>query len=129
MARRTDIERLAGMLKRQSGHQASARQVAFMLGWETEKVQRVATLGNDDPSVPVFVAKGSVIKYRGSEVGTSVGLYQDIARIIRQYWGERVLRLRNIEVIVTAHSGRRGSWCLDAPGSRHCCGPCPQAVG
>lgn len=80
-----------------------------MLGWETEKVQRVATLGNDDPSVPVFVAKGGVIKYRGSEVGTSVGLYQDIARIIRQYWGERVLRLRNIEVIVTAHSGRRGA--------------------
>lgn len=109
MARPTDLERLAGMLKNIAGHQASAQRLSDQLGWDIDKVQRVAARGNGDTSVPVFVAKGGVIKYRGSEVGTSVGLYKDIARIVRQYWGSRVLGLRNIEVIVTAHSGHRGA--------------------
>lgn len=109
MAKHTDLERLTDILKSQPGHQASVQRVGGLLGWEIEKVQRVATRGNDDATVPVFVARGGVLKYRGSEVGASVGLYGDAARIIRQYWGERALRLRNIDVIVTAHSGRRGA--------------------
>jgi hypothetical protein len=109
MARRTDLELLIDMLKSQPGHQASAARLSGLLGWGAEKVKRVAARGNDDPAVPVFVASGGAIKHRGSERGASVGLYGDVARIIKQYWGERVLGLRNLDVIVTAHSGHRGS--------------------
>lgn len=108
MARRTDLELLIDTLKSQPGEQASPPRLAGLLGWDPDKVRKVASKGNDSPSVPVFIAKGGVIKHRGSERGASVGIYTDVARIIRTYWGPREMGLRNIDVIETSRSGTRG---------------------
>ena len=108
MARRTDLELLIDTLKSQPGEQASPLRLAGLLGWELDKVGRVATKGNESQSVPVFIAKGGVIKHRGSERGASVGIYADVARVITTYWGPREVGLRNIDVIGTSRSGTRG---------------------
>ncbi|MGE0139682.1 MAG: hypothetical protein AB7R77_17845 [Ilumatobacteraceae bacterium] len=108
MARRTDLALLIDALKDQPGEQASPRKVADLLGWESDKVRRVAERANDDPSIPLYIAKGGVIAHRGSERGASVGIYADVARVIATYWGPRELGLRNIDVIGTSRSGTRG---------------------
>lgn len=112
MARRTDLQLLTDMLKTQADEQASPARLAGLLGWEVEKVKRVAAKGDSTPSTPIFIAKGGVIKHRGSERGASVGIYADVSRVITSYWGERVAGLRNIDVISTARSGTRrdGVW-------------------
>jgi hypothetical protein len=112
MGRRTDLELMIASLKTQSGEQASSRKLAGLLGWELTKVNRIAAKANEDPSVSVFIAKGGVIKYRGSERGVLVGIYADVARVITTYWGPREMGLRNIDAIGTARSGTRtgGIW-------------------
>jgi len=87
VARRTYLELLIDTLKTQPGEQASAMKIPGLLGWEPEKVRKVASKGHDSPLVPVFIAKGGVIKHRGSERGASVGIYADVARVIATYWG------------------------------------------
>jgi hypothetical protein len=108
MPRRTDLELLIDMLKTQPDEQASSLRLASLLGWEQGKVKRVAARGNDDPTIPVFVAKAGVIKHRGSERGATVGIYADVARVIAAYWGPREVGLRNIDIVPTARSGTRG---------------------
>ncbi len=112
MGRRTDLALLIEALKTQPHEQASPKKLAGLLGWELDKVRSVAAKGNDNASVPVFIAKGGVIKHRGSERGSTVGIYSDVARVITAYWGPRVLGLKNIDVIGTSRSGARsgGVW-------------------
>ncbi len=108
MARRTDVEILANALKKLPGNQASVAKLGAELAWDVAKVKHVVTRAVVIPGMPVYTAKGGVIKYRGSERGASVGLYADVARIIGTYWGPRDLGLRNIATIDTARAGTRG---------------------
>jgi hypothetical protein len=89
MARAHGLELLMDALKHQSGHQASPARLSGLLGWDLAKVKRVADRGNSDSAVPIYTAKGGVIKHRGSERGAPVGLYDDVAPIIMNYWGRR----------------------------------------
>ena len=108
MPRRTEPEILADALKRMPSNQASPDRLAAAVGWEVEKVRRVARRGDEDPTFPLWFGPGGVIKYRGSESDFSNGLYEDIARVITSYWGERDFGLRKISTIFTARAGRRG---------------------
>lgn len=110
--RRTDMQLLIDTLNEHPGQQASPRRLAELLGWELEKVKRVAEKGDASPFVPLFIGKGGVIKHRGSEGGPVAGIYSDVARIIRDHWGPKELGLRNIDTIMTSRGGTRseGVW-------------------
>jgi hypothetical protein len=112
MARRTELQLLIDALKAHPGEQASPRRLGEWLGWETDKVRRVADKANADPSTPLFIGKGGVIKHRGSERGAAVGIYADVAHVIETSWGPKEMGLRDIHTIGTARSGRRngGVW-------------------
>jgi len=112
VARRTDLQLLVDALKGQPGEQASPRRLGERLGWDADKVRRVAAKANADPMTPLFIGKGGVIKHRGSERGASVGIYADVAHVIETSWGPGEMRLRDINTVVTARSGRRngGVW-------------------
>jgi len=112
MARRTDVAILVDLLRTVPRNQSSRRRIAALVGWSEAKADRVVDRAISDPSAQVFVGRGGVIKYRGSESGADVGLYADVARVIRSYWGERYAGLRNISVLHTARSGKRraGVW-------------------
>jgi hypothetical protein len=79
-----------------------------LTGWSLEKVERVVKAGNENPDVEVHIGKGGTVQHRGSERGTSNGLYDAIIRIIKTYWGPRDLGLRNISVADTSRAGTRG---------------------
>jgi hypothetical protein len=112
MGRRTDLQLLIDALKAQPGEQASPRKLGEWLGWDADKVRRIAVKANADPSTPLFIGKGGVIKHRGSERGASVGIYADVAHVIETSWGPKEMGLRDIDTIGTARSGRRngGVW-------------------
>jgi hypothetical protein len=70
-------------------------------------VNHIVTQAEDDPSTPLERGPGGVIRYRGSEKGTVPGIYYDVRRVVRDYWGPR-RGLRGIEVEITASRGKRG---------------------
>jgi hypothetical protein len=107
--RRTHLQLLIDTLREQNENQASPQRLSTLLNWDIEKVRRIARQGDDDPSVPVHIAKGGVVKYRGSERGASVGIYSDIANVFSGHWARQQLGLRNIVAVVTAKSGTRGA--------------------
>ena len=112
MARRTDIDILIDVLRGLPRHQASRGRVGLESGWSADKVERVVRRAVAVTSGAVFIGRGGIVKYRGSERGADVGLYADVERIISAYWGHRSAGLRNVSVLRTARSGRRsaGVW-------------------
>ena len=90
--------------------QASEAKIAEYLGWDREKVRTVVDRGCADDSMPIYRGPGGVVKFRGAESrGASVGIYADVERVIRNYWGKRDQGWRIHDVKVTARGGRRGS--------------------
>ena len=106
--RRTNIAILLDFLKDQPATKASPHRIANGLGWEIEKVQKVCLAAMEQLGTVLHTGPGGVIKYHGSERVKSNGLYQDISRIIRDYWGSRELGLREISSFETSRSGLRG---------------------
>ena len=104
---RTDVDILTGALCSFANDQASVAKLGEALDWDVDKVRRVVARAETAGS-PVFVGKAGVIKYRGSEIGSSVGLYSDVQRVIEHYWGERTLGLRNVRTAQVAHGGTHG---------------------
>jgi len=109
MARRTDLELVIDTLTGIDGSQATVRKLATLLNWDVDKVRRVAEKGNSDPSLSVYIAKASVVKYRRSERGKLVGIYADVAKVISNRFGPEKMGYREITVIDTAKSGTRGT--------------------
>ena len=110
MARRTYVEMVCDALKEGfDNQQASEAKLADYLGWDRDKVRTVVDRGCADDSKPLYRGPGGVVKFRGSESRGTVGIYADVERVIKKYWGGRDRGWRNIEVLVTARGGRRGS--------------------
>ena len=72
-----------------------------------EKVRRVVDSAKLNPRTQLNFGRGGVLQFRGSERYGPTGLYSDVARILRNYWGPK-RGLREIEVCMTARAGRRG---------------------
>jgi len=106
MPRRTNVELLVDSLMEFDRQQASANKLAVALDWDIEKVMRVVNAARSDSTRPVQVGPGGVIQYRGSERGKETGIYQDVARVIENYWAKKI-GLREPHVTVTARGGRR----------------------
>lgn len=109
VARRTDLQLMIDELAGLDGSQATIRKLAGLLKWDAEKVRRVAEKGSSDPTLPVFIAKASVVKFRGSEIGSAVGIYADVAKVIINRFGPERMGYRDIDVVDSAKSGKRGS--------------------
>lgn len=109
LARRSFAEILIDVLKEQPSHQASPRRLAELTGWPLEKVERVVAASRNDPNIALEVGRGGTVQHRGTERGSSVGVYRDVQRIITDYWGPRDLGLRNISVFDTSKAGTRGA--------------------
>lgn len=109
MARRTDLQLMIDKLNELDGSQATIRKLAGLLGWDAEKARKVAERGSNDPTVPMSIAKASVVKFRGSELGASVAIYADVAKVIISRFGPEKLGYRDIDVVDSAKSGKRGS--------------------
>jgi len=107
--RRTDPELLADVLKAFENNQASASRLSQAMDWEIDKVQRVVDRAIAEGQLSISRGPGGVIKYRGGERMGSNGFYADVARVIRDYWGQRNFGLRNVDTIETAKAGTRGS--------------------
>ena len=108
MGRRTNAEILIDHLRGQPSNQASPRRLAELTGWPLDKVKRVAEFANADPDVELHIGKGGTVQTRGTERGSSNGLYDEVARVITKFWGPRQLGLRNISVLDTSRAGTRG---------------------
>jgi hypothetical protein len=108
VGRRTDVELLVSHLIGQESCQASIRRLTLLTGWDDSKVRRVVDKAIANPMVSVHIGRGGTVKYRGLERASSNGLYSDVARVIKKYWGPRQLGLRSIDVIQTATGGKRG---------------------
>ena len=107
-SRRSYAEILIDHLKTQPSNQASLRRLSELSGWPIEKVQKVVAVANADPSVALSIGPGGTIQHRGTERGSSNGLYADVARVILNYWGPRQIGLRNISAVDTSRAGTRG---------------------
>jgi hypothetical protein len=111
MARAHGLELLMDALKHQSGHQASPARLSGLLGWDLAKVKRVADRGNSDSAVPIYTAKGGVIKHRGSERGAPVVDSKDWNRIL---WTATEL---GVGVVTFARAHAYGTWAHEAAAS------------
>lgn len=111
MARRTDIEILRDHLKAIPNQRATRRSLTRTLGWDEAKVDRVVERALADRRNHIQLGRGGNVKYLGSELGSAdgVGIYSDVAGVIRRYWAERVLGAREVETFQTSKAGRRGS--------------------
>ncbi len=112
MARRTNVEMIVDTLSGLEGSQAAVRKLAELLNWDPDKARRIAEKAAGDPSLPISIAKGSVVKFRGREVGSSVGIYADVAKVLIKRFGPEEMNYRNIDVVDTSRSGTRsaGVW-------------------
>lgn len=108
MARRTDLQLMIDELAGLDGSQATVRRLAGLLNWDVEKARRVAERGNEDASQSIYIAKGSVVKYRGKERGSGVGIYSDVMKVLVNRFGPK-MGYREIEVYDTSRSGKRGT--------------------
>ena len=109
MARRTDLQLMIDELSGLEGSQATIRKLAGLLNWDVDKVRKVAERGNADPALPIYVAKASVVKYRGAERGSSVGIYSDVMKVLVNRFGPEKMGYRDIDVFDTSRSGKRGT--------------------
>ena len=108
MSRRTNIGILSDILNDSPKQQLSINRLAEELGWSIAKVDAVVTKAERNSAARVFRGQGGVIRYRGSENrGPETGIYHDVARIIRDYWGNDA-GLKEIEIRNTAQHGHRG---------------------
>jgi hypothetical protein len=107
MSRRTFVQMLVDQLVEYDKSQASVARLGRDLGWDESKVQQVVNRAEEDSAVPVQRGPGGVVRYRGSERGSTVGLYFDVKRVIESYWAEDQ-HLRRPTVTITARGGRRG---------------------
>jgi len=105
MARRTDVQMMVDELAGLDGSQATVRKLANLLSWDLEKTRRVAEKANSDPALPVSIAKGSVVKYCGRELGSSVGIYADVSKVLVNRFGPEKMVYRDIVVFDTSRSG------------------------
>ena len=109
MARRTEVEMMVDVLAGLEGSQATVKVLAGLLGWDPEKTNRVAKKASADLGLPVSIAKGSVVKYRGREHGSSVGIYADVSKVLVKRFGPEKMGYRDTEVFDTSRSGKRGA--------------------
>lgn len=110
MPRRTFAQIVCDWLDQQELQQASPRRIAEGLGWDEAKVLRVVN-STDAPELQLSRGRGGVVQCRRSERFGRTGIYNDVGRVLRDYWADR-RGLRDIEIHTTARSGRRlgGAW-------------------
>jgi hypothetical protein len=107
VGRQSLVRLIVNVLVNQPKHQLSLRRLAQELDWDEEKFRRVVDKADQDPSIPLERGPGGVIRYRGSERGANVGIYNDVKRILERHWAPWY-GLRSPRVEVTANRGERG---------------------
>ena len=108
MGRRSDVDVLIDYLIDRQRHSASRSAVMEHLGWAPDKLLRAVERGRGE-GLSFGRGRGGTVMYRGTERGSSNGLYGDVARVAEQYLARQKLGFRNIEVLYTSKAGRRGS--------------------
>ena len=110
MGRRTHVELLCDAIQRSGVARPSPDQVRLALGWDEIKFTRALQRAVDDPHCGVSWGSGRrYLRYDGSERFKANGIYTDVARVIRDYWGPRQ-GFREIEMRGTSNRhGENGS--------------------
>jgi hypothetical protein len=127
--RRTRVEIICDELVTVDGNRMHEAALADMLeekrSWPIEETRAAIQRGVSDPTVGLNRTRGWIIVYSGTERvsgGGSVGLYDDVARVLVENWAKE-RRYLAATVEVTAYSGRRGTGAWGHPDLTLKCNP------
>lgn len=127
--RRTRVEIICDELAAIDGNTMHEAKLAEFLvekrSWPLDETYAAIHRGIEDPDTALTRGPGYMISYRGNERvagGGRVGLYDDVVQVLTEHWAKQRQYL-NVEVLVTATSGRRGAGAWTHPDVTLRCNP------